>query len=189
MGGYNCGMSDYYTRTGDDGFTGLLGEGRLPKYHLRMEAVGTVDEATAALGIARSVCREEKTRSILLATQRDLYHLMAELSATPENATRFRVIDEEKVRWLETQSDAVGAQVKMPKEFIIPGDTPAGAALDLARAVVRRAERLLAQLLHNLEIENLQLLRYLNRLSSLCFVLELFENQAAGQTTPTLAKD
>lgn len=182
-------MSDYYTRTGDDGFTGLLGEGRIPKYHLRMEAVGTVDEATAALGVARSICREQQTRDILLAVQRDLYHLMAELSATPQNASRFRVIDEEKVGWLEAQSDTIGALVNMPREFILPGDTPAGAALDLARAIVRRAERLLAQLLHNLEIENPELLRYLNRLSSLCFVLELFENQAAGQANPSLAKD
>jgi cob(I)alamin adenosyltransferase len=77
----------------------------------------------------------------------------------------------------------------MPKEFIIPGDTQAGAALDLARTIVRRAERLVAQLLHNLEIENSELLRYLNRLSSLCFVLELFENQAGGKDQPTLAKD
>jgi cob(I)alamin adenosyltransferase len=182
-------MSDYFTRSGDDGFTGLLGEGRIPKYHLRMEAVGTVDEATAALGVARSVCREQKTRDILLATQRDLYHLMAELSATPQNAPSFRVIDTEKVAWLESQAEMIGSQVNLPREFIIPGDTPAGAALDLARAIVRRAERLLAQLLHNLEIENPELLRYLNRLSSLCFVLELFENQAGGQANPTLAKD
>jgi len=182
-------MSDYFTRSGDDGFTGLLGEGRIPKYHLRMEAVGTVDEATAALGVARAVCREQKTRDILLATQRDLYHLMAELSATPQNAPSFRVIDEQKVSWLEAQTETIGTQVNMPREFILPGDTPAGAALDLARAIVRRAERLLAQLLHNLEIENTELLRYLNRLSSLCFVLELFENQAAGRAIPTLAKD
>lgn len=187
--GYNYGMSDYFTRSGDDGFTSLLGEGRIPKYHLRMETVGTVDEATAALGVARSICREQKTRDILLATQRDLYHLMAELSATPQNAPSFRMIDEQKVAWLEAQAETIGTLVNMPREFIIPGDTPAGAALDLARAIVRRAERLLAQLLHNLEIENLQLLRYLNRLSSLCFVLELFENQAGGQSTPTLAKD
>jgi cob(I)alamin adenosyltransferase len=182
-------MSDYYTRTGDEGFTGLLGEGRIPKYHLRMEAVGTVDEATAALGVARAACRTEQAKTTLLVAQRDLYHLMAELSATPQNAARFRVIDAERVNWLEQQADALGAQVNMPREFIIPGDTTAGAALDLGRAIVRRAERLLAQLLHNLEIENPDLLRYLNRLSSLCFVLELYENQAAGQDSPTLAKE
>jgi cob(I)alamin adenosyltransferase len=182
-------MSDYYTRTGDEGFTGLLGEGRIPKYHLRMEAVGTVDEATAALGVARAACRTEQARTTLLVAQRDLYHLMAELSATPQTAARFRVIDAERVNWLEQQADSLGTQVNMPREFIIPGDTPAGAALDLGRAIVRRAERLLAQLLHNLEIENPELLRYLNRLSSLCFVLELYENQAAGQDSPTLAKE
>jgi cob(I)alamin adenosyltransferase len=182
-------MSDYYTQTGDDGFTGLLGEGRIPKYHLRLEAVGTIDEATAALGVARAACRGNPTREILLAAQRDLYHLMAELSATPQNAASFRVIDAGRVSWLEEQTEAIGVQVNMPKEFIIPGDTNSGAALDLARTIVRRAERLVAQLLHNLEIENTELLRYLNRLSSLCFVLELFENQAGGKDQPTLAKD
>jgi cob(I)alamin adenosyltransferase len=182
-------MSDYFTKTGDDGFTSLLGEGRIPKYHLRLEAVGAVDEATAALGVARTVCTGDLTREILLAAQRDLYRLMAELSATPQNAARFRAIDAGRVRWLEEQTEVIGAQVNMPREFIIPGDTYSGATLDLARTIVRRAERQVAQLLHNLEIENPELLRYLNRLSSLCFVLELFENQAGGRHQPTLAKD
>jgi len=189
MNDYNPCMSDFYTGNGDEGFTGLLGEGRITKYHLRMEAVGTVDEATAALGVARAACQRSKTKDILLIVQRDLYHLMAEISSTPQNAARFRVIDAGRVAWLEAQADAIGPLVNMPKEFIIPGDSPVGAALDLARTIVRRAERLNAQLFHNLEIENPEILRYLNRLSSLCFVLELFENQAAGLDTPTLAKE
>ena len=77
----------------------------------------------------------------------------------------------------------------MPEEFILPGDSTAGAALSLARTVVRRAERRIAQLFHEQEIENLELLRYLNRLSSLCFVLELWENQAVGNSSSTLAKE
>jgi cob(I)alamin adenosyltransferase len=181
-------MTPFYTQTGDDGYTSQLGEGRLPKYHPRTEAVGNVDEATAALGLARSSCRLEESRSLLLAVQRDLYNLMAEIAATPENAPRFRLIDAERVAWLERQIDNISVQVEMPKEFIVPGDSPAGAALDLARTVVRRAERQVAHLLHNQEIENIQLLRYLNRLSSLCFALELLENMTGGVDKPTLAR-
>ena len=188
LASYNLDMTQFYTRTGDDGFTGLLGEGRVPKYHPIPETVGTVDEATAALGMARATCEAEQSAPLILAIQRDLYHMMAEISATPENAERFRVIDEERVSWLEAQTDAIGALVEMPQEFIVPGDSPAGAALALARTITRRAERMVAQLMHSGEIENQELLRYLNRLSSLCFALELLENQAFGKSSPTLAK-
>lgn len=181
-------MTKFYTRTGDAGYTGLLGEGRVAKYHPIPEAVGTVDEATAALGLARSICRAERSAGVLLAAQRDLYGLMAELAATPENAAQFRKIDAPRVAWLEAQMDELAGGVEMPREFIVPGDSAAGAALALARTVVRRAERRVAQLLHDGLAENGELLRYLNRLSSLCFVLELVENQAAGQEGPTLAK-
>jgi len=181
-------MTHFYTGKGDDGFTGLLGDTRVPKYHPRPEAVGAIDEATAALGAARAICQAAQSGLILLSIQRDLYNLMAEISATPENASRFRVIDGERVAWLEEQTDAISAQVEMPKEFIVPGDSASGAALDVARAVVRRAERQVARLWHEDEIENAELLRYLNRLSSFCFVLELLENQTAGTARPTLAK-
>ncbi|HEX7975431.1 MAG TPA: cob(I)yrinic acid a,c-diamide adenosyltransferase [Anaerolineales bacterium] len=181
-------MSRFYTRTGDDGYTGQLGEGRVPKYHPRTETVGAVDEATAALGLARVACRAEPSEALLVAVQRDLYHLMAEIAATPENAARFRAIGPERVAWLESQTDALSAGIELPKEFILPGDSPAGAALALARTIIRRAERRAAQLMHSGEIENVDLLRYLNRLSSLCFVLELVENQAYGKESPSLAK-
>lgn len=182
-------MSRFYTRTGDDGFTSLLGEGRVPKYHEQMEAVGSVDEATAALGIARALCQAGQTADLLLHAQRDLYKLMAEVSATPDNAPRFRWIDEGRVAWLEEQTDQISSRVYIPDGFIVPGDSPAGAYLDLARTMVRRAERQVAQLLHSGLIENPELLRYLNRLSSLCFALELLENQAYGKDSPTLAKE
>ena len=181
-------MTPFYTTTGDDGYTGLLGEGRVAKYSPRIEAVGDIDEATAALGVARSTAKSDQTKQLLIHAQRDLYALMAEVSATTENASRFRTIDKSKVNWLEEQTDAVSQSVNMPKEFIIAGDSPAGAALSLARTIVRRAERRVAQLLHLGEIENSELLTYLNRLSSLCFVLELLENHAAGFSDPTLAK-
>jgi cob(I)alamin adenosyltransferase len=181
-------MTEFFTRTGDDGYTGLLGEGRVPKYHPRPETVGTIDEATAALGIARSACMDDQTPALIMAAQRDLYHIMAEISATPENASRFRAIDQAKIDWLEAQIERLGTLVEVPKEFILPGDSPSGAMLSLARAIIRRAERQVAQLLHEQIIENPYLLQYLNRLSSLCFVLELLENQAFGHSKPTLAK-
>lgn len=181
-------MTKFYTRTGDDGTTGLLGEGRTRKDAPRLEAVGTLDEANAALGVARSICKASLSPEILFPVQRDLYSLMAEVAATPENAARFRSIDAERVSWLEEQITALEAQVEPTNEFIVPGDTPAGASLDLARTVVRRAERRVTGLYLDGEIENSELLRYLNRLSSLCFVLELLENQEAGKEKPTLAK-
>lgn len=181
-------MSKFYTTKGDDGFTGLLGEGRVPKYDRRLEAMGAADEASAVLGVARSLTNSPATAALILKVQRDLYGLMAELAATPENAARFRVIDSERVAWLEAEADTMAGQVEMPREFIVPGDSQAGAALALARTVVRRAERQAAFLLHDGQIENGELLRYLNRLSSLCFALELVENQAAGGQPQTMAK-
>ncbi len=181
-------MTNFYTRTGDDGTTGLLGEGRARKDAPRLEAVGTLDEANAALGMARASCQASQSTEILLTTQRDLYSLMAEVAATPENAARFRTIDADRVSWIEEQISVIEDQVEPTNEFIVPGDTPAGAALDLARTVVRRAERRVTGLYLDGEIENPKLLHYLNRLSSLCFVLELFENQRAGKDKPTKAK-
>lgn len=182
-------MTSFYTRTGDDGTTGVLGEGRIPKDHPLTEAVGAVDEATAALGMARAVCRGEATAELLLQVQRDLYRLMTEISATPENAERFRAITAERVNWIEAQTDALTRQVEMPREFITPGDSQAGAALAMARTIVRRAERRVVRLVREGSLSNRELLRYLNRLSSLCFVLELYENAAAGQGRQTLMKD
>jgi cob(I)alamin adenosyltransferase len=176
-------MSPFFTRTGDDGNTGILGESRLPKHHPRIETIGTLDEASAALGLARALVTSEQTKSIMMEVQRDLYALMAEVAAAPENASRFRTLNQSRVEWLESQINIITARVPMPKEFILPGDTPGGAALSLARTVVRRAERRLAELADKDPVENPALIPYLNRLSSLCFVLELEENLNAGRET------
>jgi cob(I)alamin adenosyltransferase len=179
---YNARMS-FYTSKGDDGTTNLLGEGRVTKYHARIEAVGTLDESSAALGLARAQCLDPRSSPILLEAQRDLYKMMAEVAATPDNANRFRSIDDARVKWLEQQTDLLSEVVEMPKEFILPGDSLAGAALSLGRAVIRRAERRVVELFDEQEVSNPDLQRYLNRLSSLCFVLELLENKAAGHKT------
>ncbi len=182
-------MTRFYTKKGDDGYTSLLGKGRAPKYDRRIEAVGALDEANAAIGLARALSLAPATRSILLVVQRDLYHLMSEVAATPEEAARFRQITAERVSWLEAQIDSISQIVAIPNEFIIPGDSEAGAAMDLARTVVRRAERHITRLVSTKKLANREILRYINRLSSLCFALELLENQAAGSSKPTLAKE
>lgn len=118
-------MSPIYTRAGDTGNTGLLGEGRVPKFDLRIEALGALDEATATLGLARASTQVAQSAALILEAQRDLYRLMAEVGATPENAATFRSIDAARVLWLEAQTDALGEHVPMPREFIIPGENPA----------------------------------------------------------------
>jgi cob(I)alamin adenosyltransferase len=180
--------NQFYTRAGDDGFTSLLGEGRVAKYMPQPEAYGTVDEASAAIGLARASAKGEPAQAMLLTAQRDLYRMMAELAATQQTAAQFRTIDADRVRWLEEQTDAITAEIVLPKEFVIPGDSLAGAHLDLARTVTRRAERAVVHLLHDGLIENLELVRYLNRLSSLLFVLSLYENALAGVAHVTRAK-
>jgi len=180
--------SKYYTRKGDDGTTGILGESRVTKDHPRPEAIGSLDEANAALGMARAICQAPQSPEILLTVQRDLYNLMAETAASSENAHRFRLINAKRVKWLEEKIESISLIIEPTHEFIVPGDTVSGASLDFARAVVRRAERRLVQLHHKDELENIHLLRYINRLSSLCFVLELLENQTGMGRPPTQAK-
>ena len=182
---YNLRMT-FYTRKGDDGTTGLLGEGRIPKYHLRIEALGTLDESNATLGLARASVHDPRSTAMMLEVQHDLYRLMAEVAAAPEHANQFH-FEEGRVQWMEAQTDLLSKTVEMPNEFIIPGDSIGGASLSLARAVIRRAERRVAELFDSGEITNPVLQKYLNRLSSLLFVLEPIENRTAGKNT-TLAK-
>ena len=180
-------MSKFYTRTGDDGATGLLGDERVPKYHPRIEAIGSIDEASAAIGAARAICKREGVNLLLQVVQRDLYGIMAEVAASKANASHFRSIDSARVTWLEEEIDRISSGMQFPKAFILPGDTPASGLLALARTIVRRAERRVIRLMDDGELENIELQRYLNRLSSLCFALELGENQAGGIDTPSLA--
>ncbi len=175
-----------YTGKGDQGYTDLLG-GRVPKYASRPETFGTLDEATSAIGLARALAQQDETKQILIQIQRDLYVMMAELAFAPEIEQDKYRITAAHVERLETTIDSLGTRVPIGRHFVLPGDTVPGAALDLARTVVRRAERLVARLYHEGEIHNEQLLAYLNRLSSLLFVLARFEDYAAG-VTPTPAK-
>jgi cob(I)alamin adenosyltransferase len=179
----------WYTGAGDDGFTGVLGRERVPKYAIRPEAYGTVDEVSAWLGLARAQTQDERVRGLVIAVQRDLYSLMGDLATVPETATRPPWLSADRLDWLEAQTDALGAEVEMPKAFIVPGDSVAGAALEVARTVTRRAERLVARLAHEGELRDDTPLKYLNRLSSLLFVLARVEDRAAGVERFTLAAD
>lgn len=178
----------FYTAEGDDGTTGLLGKGRVKKYHPRPAACGDVDETQAALGMARAVMQSDEAGAVVLRIQRDLYHLMSEIAATPEAAEQFRTINGEHVEWLAEQTDHYGAQLDLPKAFTVGGDSVPGAALDFARTVSRRAERTVIRLLDEGYIENEYLVAYLNRLSSLLYVLSRYEDALSGQSTVRLAK-
>jgi cob(I)alamin adenosyltransferase len=130
------------TRTGDDGYTGLLGAGRVPKWDPRMETIGTIDEATSALGLARAQVTATDLADAIHALQRDLYLLMGELATPPENYEQMGLrVTAAHVAKLDTTLEEFRARVQIGNQFIIPGATVAGAALDLARTIVRRGER------------------------------------------------
>ena len=172
--------SRWYTRRGDDGYTGLLGPERVPKYDLRPEAYGIVDEAQAALGVARAAGCTPATGWVIFSVEQTLQSLMSELAASDIKDSPFaNQITAAAVAQLEAWLAEAEARARVPPEFVVPGDSLPGAALHLARTIVRRAERHVALLLHGGLLANEQVLRYLNRLSSLLFVLACVEDQGA----------
>jgi len=165
-------MAKVTTGTGDTGYTGLLGEQRVPKYDARPDTFGTVDEATSALGLARAMAHDPEVKEIIYQIQQELYLLMGELATTPENYEKIGLrMTIEHVQRLEQIEEHLKGEVEIPNKFVIPGDTPDGAALDLARTIIRRAERMAVKLLHDGVIQNGEVVRYLNRLSDLIFIL------------------
>ncbi len=181
-------MARFFTAKGDDGTTGLLGVGRVKKFDPRMETLGTLDELSAALGMARSISL--KTTSVVLkAIQVDLYKIMAEVAATDDQQAHFRQITYKNIEVLESLIQEFSHGIADPKGFILPGDTQASASISVARAIARRAERRVAELLDTKVIENDQLVRFLNRLSSLLFVMELKEVAESVAGKLSLAKD
>ena len=124
-------MAKVTTGTGDTGYTGLLGEQRVPKYDPRPDTFGTVDEATSALGLARAMTSDPKVKEIIYQIQQELYMLMGELATTPENYEKMGLsMTIEHVQHLEQVEEHLKREVEIPNKFIIPGDTPVGAALD-----------------------------------------------------------
>lgn len=161
-----------YTRTGDQGDTGLFGGARVPKDDARVEAYGTVDEANAAIGVAISHGSSLFIREVLKEIQSDLFTLGAELATVPGHEDRLGIalLTEADVTRLEQAIDEAEAPLPPLKNFVLPGGPPDVTALHLARTVVRRAERLVLTLSRRETVRPLPLV-YLNRLADLLFVL------------------
>ena len=170
-----------YTRKGDDGTTGLLfGGARVSKADLRTDAYGTTDEAVSALGLARAAIgsatdrNEARLTELVLRLQRELFVVGAELATHVDRRKRLTDgtsrVTEAMVAALEHEIDELEAIVEQPKEFVVPGESTTGAALDLARTIVRRAERRAVALAASGELPESQVVPYLNRLADLLFV-------------------
>jgi cob(I)alamin adenosyltransferase len=164
-------LTKIYTRGGDKGKTSLGDGSRVAKQSARVEAYGTVDEANAAIGLARLHANAE-TNAMLARIQNDLFDLGADL-CTPEGSKRgagaLRIIAAQ-VKRLEAEIDAMNAELQPLNSFVLPGGTPSAAYLHLARTVTRRAERLTCALAED-ETVNPEAIKYLNRLSDHLFVL------------------
>lgn len=168
-------LNKIYTRTGDDGTTGLVRGPRRLKYDLRINCFGTVDEANAAIGLARmSSSGMPKVDNVLGRIQNDLFDLGSDLAtpgADPDGAPVSLRVTPDQTTWLETQIDHYNAALTPLESFVLPAGTPLSAALHLARTIVRRAERQVVELALNEPGVNEQVMIYLNRLSDLLFVL------------------
>lgn len=178
-------MPRIYTKTGDDGTTGLLFGGRVPKSDLVTDAYGTTDEAVASLGLARALCDDEALGRDILVLQRELFVVGADLAANPRGRKKLEpgvsLVTGGMIARLERRIDELVEQRPLPREFIVPGANPASAALDVARSVVRRAERQVVALERAEREVNPEVRRYLNRLSDLLFVLARWQ---AGESEP-----
>ena len=179
-------MPKIYTKKGDDGTTGLLYGGRVSKADPATEAYGTTDEAVAVLGLARALSEDASLKGEILGLQRELFVVGADLAANPNERAKLEpevsLVTPGMVERLEVRIDELVAEHPLPKEFIVPGANPVSASFDVARSVIRRAERHVVELRDSGAEVSEALLRYLNRLSDLLFVLARI---AAGETEPT----
>ena len=181
------GKQQIYTGKGDGGRTGLLGKQKISKGSHRIDILGELDEFSASLGLARALTDQETSKTILIAVQRDVYVLMSELAATGKATREVKKLDADRVTWLESQIERLAARSKAPQGFIVPGDSPAGAALDFARTVARRVERRVVRQMDRGRKVSGVVMCYLNRVSSLLYVLELHDLKAQA-VKPTAAK-
>jgi cob(I)alamin adenosyltransferase len=186
-----------YTKKGDDGTTSLWYGGRVPKSDARTEAYGSIDEAGSALGVARSICSpaDAEIARDVLRVQTELFVAGAELATAPEASERLedrvsRVTDE-MVDSLDAEIDRYMDRVELPPKFVIPGGTALSAQLDLARAVLRRAERRVVDLKQSDGLASDAVLRYLNRASDLVYAMaryadtddpELFQGREGAES-------
>ncbi len=160
---------------GDDGTTGLLGGERIAKDDVRIEAYGTVDEASSAVGLAKALSEHQEVREICEEIQRGLYKVAAELATMPGRENRYVEVTVEDLERLDELGAEIKAKTPIPGEFILPGSVPASGAIDLARAIARRAERRVVSLGGHEETR-----RWLNRVSLVLFVLGRYEELLSG---------
>ncbi len=176
-----------YTKTGDDGSTGLLYGGRISKSDPPAEAYGSADEAVAALGLARALATDPEVKQVILRLQRELFVVGADLATNPDQRHKLQpeisLVTEDMVGKLEALIDELVAASPLPNEFIVPGANPVSAALDVARAAVRRVERAAVGMREAGGTVSGEVLRYVNRLSDLLFVLARW--QAGGPEEPS----
>lgn len=171
-----------YTRTGDGGQTGLLDGSRVPKDDPRVAAYGEIDELNAVLGVVRAYSRDRDLDALLVQVQRDLFGLGAQLADPKERVAHRKAkaaVTGAHVRRLERAIDAREAKMEPLRTFLLPGGSPAGALLHLARTVCRRAERAVVALGRGQKVDP-RILAYLNRVSDLLFVLARHENRRSG---------
>ncbi|MFA4836349.1 MAG: cob(I)yrinic acid a,c-diamide adenosyltransferase [Dehalococcoidia bacterium] len=168
-----------FNKRGDKGETSLLYGVRIAKDSLRCEAYGKVDEVVSALGLARNLVKQEKTRGIILKAQQELFmvgaELATELAEHEKFVSQFKPITKDMVDDLERIIDELEGKIEMPRAFIIPGKNPGSAALDLSRSMLRTAERRAVSLNGTGGIKNEFLLSYINRLADLLFTLARYE--------------
>jgi len=166
-------LNKIYTRTGDDGTTGLVDGSRLPKHAPRMEAIGAVDETNCAIGLAVCALAETSHGAVLTRIQNDLFDLGADLATPGEDFTpgemTLRIVPSQ-VTWLESEIDAINAHLQPLRSFILPGGSEAAARVHIARASARKAERAAVAMAAEVPA-NPAALGYLNRLSDYLFVL------------------
>lgn len=169
-----------YTKTGDEGTTGLFGGARVSKGHGRVRAYGEVDELNAILGVARAAVQDDDTSELLMCIQSELFDLGAELASTPDRARKgdLPLLTGEDVARLEHAIDTRERMLPSLERFILPGGSMAAAHLHVARTVCRRAERAVVALSHDEPVRT-EVLTYLNRLGDLLFVLARDANRRA----------
>jgi cob(I)alamin adenosyltransferase len=167
-----------YTRTGDDGSTGLFSGERVSKANMRVEACGTLDELNCVIGAARAASPAGSVEAYLATIQKYLFSLGADL-ATPGNGPHRQRIKSANIAWLETEIDNMVSELPPLRRFIFPGGSAAAAQIHLARAVCRRCERIVVNLSKS-EAVSRDALGFLNRLSDFLFILARYENLLSG---------
>ncbi len=178
--------SKVYTRAGDSGETGLLGADRVGKDALRVEAYGTIDEATSTLGLARACTQYDSTVETIRGIQSELIEVMASCATVPKEGVSSGRISSAMVQRLESLIDCYSEEWIQTGKFSLPGGSQSSAALDMSRTIIRRAERRLVSLSRS-ELVEAELLRYLNRLSDLLYVMARVEEQRPIQEAVTAA--